>query len=146
MKITMNLKSNYKLVPAGERVLEITKAECKPSGKPNNMAVTFRDTDGGLIYNKYDFERASYQLGILCATALGLNDGDEFDTKIDTPRLVGKKLLCEVVHNLGTKENENGEVPTFANIKKIMSLVNDDTGVVEKTSSPRNSIIEDDLD
>ena len=59
MKITMNLKSNYKLVPAGERILEITKAECKPSGKPNNMAVTFKDTEGGLIYNKYDFERAS---------------------------------------------------------------------------------------
>ncbi len=146
MKITMNLKSNYKLVPAGERILEITKAECKPSGKPNNMAVTFKDTEGGLIYNKYDFERASYQLGILCSTALGLKDGDEFDTKIDTPKLVGKKLLCEVVHNLGTKENENGEVPTFANIKKIISLVDETTGEVQENNSPRNSIIADDLD
>ena len=75
-----------------------------------------------------------------------IKDGDEFDTKTDTPKLVGKKLLCEVVHNLGTKENENGEVPTFANIKKIISLVDETTGEVQENNSPRNSIIADDLD
>ena len=30
----MNLQGGFITVPEGERVLEITKAECKPSGKP----------------------------------------------------------------------------------------------------------------
>ena len=35
MKIKYNLNAGFKLVQAGERVLEITKAEAKPSGKPS---------------------------------------------------------------------------------------------------------------
>ena len=148
MLIKMNLKGNFKLIPAGERVLEITNAECRPSGKPTSLVVTFKDTEGGIITNRYDFERAAYQMGMLCATALGLNDGDNFDTVKDTPRLVGKKVLCDVVHNKGTKPNEDGEFPTFANIKKVISLVDEETGEVEDLS-PRNMISNqtyDDLD
>lgn len=148
MLIRMNLKGNFKLVPKGERVLEITNAECKPSGKPTNLVVTFKDIEGGIITNRYDFERAAYQMGMLCSIALGLNDGDTFDTVEDTPKLIGKKVLCEIVHNKGSQANENGEVPTFANIKKVISLVDDETGEVEDLS-PRNMISNqtyDDLD
>lgn len=147
MKIKMNLKNNFKLVKEGERVLEITKAECTPSGKPDKMTVTFKDTDGGLLTNRYTFDndKSLFAMGKLLETALSFEDGDEFDTKTDPQRLVGKKLLCEVVHTQGTKPNENGELPTFANLKRTISLITDD-GEVVGTSSPRNAIAEDDED
>ena len=149
MKIKMNLNGNFKLCPEGERVLTITKAECKPSGKPDNMKVTFQDSEGGFVNSKYDFtnDKSVWAMGMMLSKALELEDGDEFDTKTDTPKLVGKKLLCEVIHTEGTKPNDDGELPIFANIKKVIALVNDDTGEVEE--SPRNMIVnnnDDDLD
>ena len=149
MKIKMNLKSNFKLVPEGERVLTITKAECTPSGKPNKMKVTFQDTEGGFINTQYNFDNSTsvWVMGKMLEIAIGMEDGDEFDTKTDTPKLVGKKLLCEVKHTKGTKLNEEtGEYPTFANISKTISLVTDDGEVVDTEKSPRNTIADDDED
>ena len=62
MKITMNLKGNFKLVEEGERVLTITKAECTPSGKPNKMKVTFKDSEGGFINSQYRSKDRSWKL------------------------------------------------------------------------------------
>lgn len=151
MKVKLNLNSNFKLAEEGEQVLEITKAECTPSGKPNCLKVTFKAANGGFINSKYDFnnDKAMFGMGILVSKALEMEDGDEFDTKEDTPKLVGKKLLCEVVHTQGSKPNEDGELPTFANVKKVISLVNEETGEISE-ESPRNMIAsqddEDDLD
>ena len=119
MLIKMNLKGNFTLVPEGERVLTITKAECKPSGKPTNMKVTFQDSEGGFVNSQYNFDndKSLFAMGKLLETALGFEDGDEFDTKTDPERLVGLTLLCEVAHSQGTKPNENGDLPTFANLK-----------------------------
>lgn len=143
MKIRMNLKNNFKLVEEGERELKITKAEVRPSGKPNSLVVTFQDTEGGFINNRYNFDndKSLFALGKLLEVALGFEDGDEFDTKSDTERLVGKTILCEVVHTQGNKPNENGELPTFANIKKTISLVEE-----TNNTSPRNAIASQDLD
>ena len=145
MKIKMNLKSN--LVEEGERVLKITKAECTPSGKPNKLKVTFQDKDGGFINNQYNFDndKSLFALGKLLEVALGFEDGDEFDTKTDVERLVGKTILCEVVHTQGSKPNENGEFPTFANIKRTISLV-EETGDISPRNAIANNDIEDDLD
>ena len=148
MRTKMNLKNNFKLVEEGERVLEITKAECTPSGKPDKMKVTFKDSEGGFINSQYNFDndKSLFAMGKMLETALEFEDGDEFDTKTDPKRLIGKKLLCEVVHTQGTKPNENGELPTFANIKKTISLVTDDGEVVSANDSPRNAIADDDED
>ena len=151
MKIKMNLNSNFKLCPEGERVLTITKAECTPSGKPDKLKVTFQDSDGGFVNSKYDFtnDKSVWAMGMMLSKALELDDGDEFDTKLDTPKLVGKKLLCEIVHTQGTKPNDDGELPTFANIKKVIALVEESTGEVVENQSARNAIAdsdEDDLD
>ena len=150
MQIKMNMKG-FKLVEEGERVLKITKAECTPSGKPDKLKVTFQDVkDGGMINSQYSFNNsgAVFAMSKLAEVALGLEDGDEFDTKTDTARLVGKELLCEVVHTQGTKPNNDGELPTFANVKKVISLADTSTG--EIVDSPRNAIAnqddEDDLD
>ena len=147
MLIKMNLKNNFKLVEEGERVLEITKAECTPSGKPDKMKVTFKDSDGGIINSQYNFDndKSLFAMGKLLETALGFEDGDEFDTKIDPKRLIGLKLLCEVVHTQGTKPNDNGELPTFANLKRTISLVTDD-GEIVSSDSPRNAIADDEED
>lgn len=149
MKIKMNMKG-FKLVEEGERVLKITKAECTPSGKPDKLKVTFQDVkDGGTINSQYNFDNsgAVFAMSKLAEIALGLEDGDEFDTKEHTPQLVDKELLCEVVHTKGTKANDKGELPTFANVKRVISLANTTTGEVD---SPRNAIAnqdnEDDLD
>lgn len=151
MKITLNLKNNFKLVEEGERVLKITKAEATPSGKPDKLKVTFQDVaEGGTVNSTYNFDndKSLFAMGKLLEIALGCEDGDLFDTKEDTPKLVGKELLCEIVHSQGTKPNDKGEFPTFANIKRVISLANTTTGEVEE--SPRNAIAnnddEDDLD
>lgn len=148
MKIKMNLNGNFKLCPEGERILTITKAECKPSGKPDNMKVTFQDTEGGFVNSKYDFtnDKSLFAMGMLVSKVLEIEDGEEFDTKTDTPRLVGKKVLCEVVHTEGTKPNEDGELPIFANIKKVISLVDDETGEVQTSEKSARNMIADDED
>lgn len=138
MKIKLNLKNNYKIVPEGQRTLTITNAEFRPVGKPQELRVTFQDTEGGNIYTTYSIntDMGKFLMGILISTALGLQDNDVFDTD-DVDQLVGKKLLCEVVHKNGSKPNENGEVPTFANIKRIIKLADD---YADTDLSPRNMI------
>lgn len=138
MKIKLNLKNNFKLVPEGERVLTITNAEFRPVGKPQELRVTFQDTEGGTISTTYDMNNKTglFIMGVLISTALGLQDGDDFDTK-DVDKLVNKKLLCEIVHRNGQQPNKNGEVPTFVNIKRIIKLADD---YADTDLSPRNMI------
>ena len=138
MKIKLNLKNNFKLVPEGERILTITNAEFRPVGKPQELRVTFQDTEGGTISTTYDMNNKTglFIMGVLVSTALGLQDGDDFDTK-DVDKLVNKKLLCEIVHRNGQQPNENGEVPTLANIKRIIKLADD---YADTDLSPRNMI------
>lgn len=148
--IKMNLQNSFVLVPEGERVLEITKAECKPSGKPTAMHVTFKDSEGGFVNNRYDFSvpGAVTAMSIMINYALGLEDGDQFDTVKDTPRLVGKKLVCEVTHAEGNKPNKDGKIPVFANIGKVIGAY-EETGEVittASTTSARRAIATDDLD
>lgn len=148
MLVKLNLKNNYQIVPEGERLLTITKAECTPSGKPNKLKITFQDSEGGFINSNYDFknDKALYAMGLLLSIALGLGDGDDFDTASDTKRLEGISLICEVKHTLGTTPNDNDELPTFANVKKVISKYEGETNTpVQQTTtttveSPRNSL------
>lgn len=147
--IKFNLENNYKTVPEGERILTITKAEATPSGKPTNITVGFKDTEGGLLTNKYNLkvEGAVNAFGVLCRIALALPDMAEFDTTTDLKKLLGKKVKCEVTHTQGTEPREDGTYITFANIKKVISLVTDEAPVVNAgTPSPRQQIATDDLD
>lgn len=148
-KIKFDL-ATFEPIPEGERTLQITKAECKPSGKPTAMHVTFKDTlTGRTLVNRYDFSSSGglTAMAIMCRIALNLPDADEFDTVTDTPKLVGRVLKCEVVHNEGTQPREDGTLPIFANIKKVIELVNDNQVEIPATNaSPRQTIIGNDLD
>jgi len=151
-KIKFDL-ANYEPVPEGERILEITKAECKPSGKPTALHVTFKDLQtNSTILNRYDFNSNGglTAMAIMCRIALDLPNAGEFDTISDTPKLIGKKLVCEVVHNQGSQPREDGTFPVFANIKKVISRADDvatiSTAVTDTTVSPRQAVIGNDLD
>lgn len=150
MKIKYNLNEGFKLVPEGERILEITKAEAKPSGKPNKIVISFKDVESGAtMLNNYDLSNngAIYALGLICKYTLGLKDEDEIDTVTDLPKLIGKQVVCEIIHNEGTQPRDDGTLPKFANISKVIGGVYDKTGEVTNSSSARASIpTMDDLD
>ena len=150
MVVRFNLAS-YEPVDEGDRILKITEAKCTPSGKPSKIELTFKDvvTDRTLK-SSYSFstEGAMRAFAFLCRIALDLPDMGEFDTVADTPKLIGKQLLCEVVHTEGTQPREDGTFPVFANISKVKELIEPtETSTVASTAtSPRNSIPTGDLD
>lgn len=147
MMIKFNLKS-FEPIDEGEKTLTITKAEVKPSGKPQKAEITFTEVSTGkTLQNRYDFNN-QYGLmafGFLCRTALAIPDMGEFDTN-DINKLVGKVVRCEIVHTEGTTPREDGSYPVFANIKKVLSLVVENE-TTEIPKSARASITTtDDLD
>ena len=146
MKILFNLEQ-YTPIDAGERVLIIKDAKCVPSGKPTKIELTFEDIDTKrTLKSGYSFsvDGAMRAFGFLCRTALNLPDMGEFDTIADTPKLIGKQLLCEVVHTEGTQAREDGTFPIFANISKVKGLI--EPTATSTATSPRNSIPTGDLD
>lgn len=148
MKIKLNLKGGFKTVQEGERVLEITSAKVSPSGKPNKLTLQMKDVeDGASLQNSYNLDNSTsvWAMGMLLSTALDLSDGDEFDLS-EADRLVGIKLLCEVAHS---EYNEK----TYANVKKVLSRVEDNNTATEETveypdmsTISRSALSEDDLD
>ena len=127
MLVKVNLKSGYKTVQEGERILEITDAKVSPSGKPNKLSLNMKDIeDGATLLNSYNFDNDTsvWAMGVMLSIALGLQDGDDFDTR-DCEKLIGVKLKCEVKHSEG-----NGRV--YANVKKVIERVdvNNQTGEV----------------
>ena len=145
MRIKFNLNSGFKLVEEGIQVLEIIKAEAKPSGKPTAIILTFKSANGGQLMNRYslDNQGALNAFGLVCKYTLDTKDEDEIDTNKDLPRLVGKKIVCEIVHNEGTTPKEDGTFPKFANIKRVIGKPNETTATTARASI---SSVADDLD
>lgn len=150
MKLKMNLKNNFKLVPEGKRLLKITKSECTPSGNPNKWSLTFEDSEGGFINSRFDFtnDKSRFAMGKFLETVLGFEDGDEFDTTTDAKKCLDIEIYADVKHTVGNKINEDGEPTIFANIvNQSIKLANEKPS--ENELSPRNSIStqeNDDLD
>lgn len=148
--IKINLKGGFKIVKEGERTLEIVDAKFTPSGAPDRLVLSMKDIeDGATLQNTFNMknETSLWAMGMLLSIALGLNDGDDFNSN-DVDKLKGIKLVCEVTHS-----EYNGR--TYANVKKVISKV-------EETSEPiptsevdfkaidemygRSALTEDDLD
>lgn len=143
-RIKINLKGGFKTVQEGERVLEITEAKVTPSGAPNKLVLVMKDVeDGANLQNTYNFtnDTSVWAMGMMLNVALGLQDGDYFDPKDNAmiESLVGIKLRCEIVH---AEYNDR----TYANVKKVIERVYDDTE--EMTSEKVGEILysRDDLD
>ena len=113
MKIKYNLNAGFKLVQAGERVLEITKAEAKPSGK--------HYTSDRISYGKYydgnnrssTNTRASSYSGyvyddvILSNRAEAQEVLDRLDEIMDTYGLVRVADLNELLGIVGAPYTDN---------------------------------------
>lgn len=128
--IKLNLNGGFKTVQEGERVLEITDAKVTPSGKPNKLTLNMKDVeDGATLINNYNFTNSTslWIMGLMLNIALGLEDGDEFDTN-DASKLIGIKLKCEVKHS-----EYNGK--TFANIGRVIEKVEDSNTKVEMSNT-----------
>ena len=141
MQIKLNLKGGFKTVKEGERALTITDAKVSPSGAPNKLTLTMVDTeDGARLQNTYNFnnDTSLWAMGMMLSVALGLEDGEEFDTK-DCDKLKDITLLCEVKHS-----EYNGN--TYANVKKVISRVDDVDTPVDENKPVSRSEIADDLD
>lgn len=129
------VESSFTLVPAGEDVvLGITSAKAMPKAKPSKIEVVFTHANGGTIKQTYDLNKKLKKtdknpiglvlFSILARTALGDNSLEDFSLSKDLPKLVDKRLVCEVKHS-DPKDNENGYV--YANIKKIVRLADEET-------------------
>lgn len=129
MLIKVNLQGNFKTVQEGERCLKITKAELKPSGKPNKLTLHMQDIEDpqATLLNNYSFDNATsmWVMGQMLNIALGVEDGEEFDTK-NIKSLEGVILRCEVAHS-----EYNGK--TYANVKRVIEKV--ETGEPVLTTS-----------
>lgn len=150
MKIKFNLEQ-FTPITEGEHVMEITKAEAVPSGKPTTIKITFKsDEKGKTLVSNYNlaYSGGLMGFGILCRIALDMPDASEIETTTDLPKLVGKKVLCSIIHREGTQPREDGSLPVFANIERVLELVKDNGEVVVPTTSARASIptVGDDLD
>lgn len=133
--IKINLKGGYKTVQEGERILEITDAKALPSGKPDKISLNMKDVeDGATLINTYKFdnETSMWALGVMLNIALGIEDGETFDTK-DLNKLKGVRLLCEVTHS---EYNDK----TYANVRRIIEKVTTTPDV----SKEEDNIEEDD--
>ena len=144
-RIKINLKGGFKTVQEGERVLEITEAKVTPSGAPNKLVLIMKDVeDGANLQNTYNFnnDTSVWAMGMMLNIALGLEDGDDFDTN-NVSQLVGIKLRCEIAHAVYNDK-------TYANVKKVIERVYDNTE--EMTSEKIGEILysrndlDDDLD
>ena len=137
--IKVNLKRNYKTVQEGDRVLEITGAKVTPSGKPEKLVLNMKDVeDDATLINSYNFtnETSMWAMGVMLNIALGLEDGEEFDTK-DIDKLIGIKLLCEVSHS---EYNDT----IYANVRKVIEKVEGNATEKESVTTAVNSVDNDD--
>ena len=83
--------------------------------------------------------------GRVCKYTLNTSDADEIDTTTDLPKMVGKKIVCEIVHTKGTQPREDGSFPTFANISKVLGKP-EETSTTTTSARASISSIGDDLD
>lgn len=135
--VKLNLKGNqFKIVDEGCRNLQITKVEVVPSGRPTQMKLYMKDIDdsNASLINTYNFDNPTslWAMGMMLSAALGLEDGDEFDTK-EASQLVGIILNCDVAHS-----EYNGK--TYANVKKVNTRIDINTGVLETTATSSNDL------
>lgn len=144
-RIKINLKGGFKTVQEGERVLEIVDAKVTPSGVPNKLVLSMKDVeDGATLQNTYNFNNSTsvWAMGMMLNVALGLEDGDDFDTN-NVSQLIGIKLRCEIAHS---EYNDK----TYANVKKVIEKIYDNTEQMNSEEIgeilySRNDL-EDDLD
>ena len=110
----------FRLLDEGEQTLKIVEVEGLPRVNVTNVKIKFVDVEGITLKNKYDLASeggyAAFYFLVLNGLGVDLNEGDAFD--ID--QLLNQFVLVEIVHKDGTRENAQGVIPIFANIKQTL--------------------------
>ena len=114
----------FQTVPAGEQVLLVESVKCVPSGKPNKIVVVYKSQSSGSINASFQVsnDKAIFAFSMLFKAITG-STPEIVDFK-DIPSMLEKKyVLCDVVHNLVEKNDDSGDMLTFANVKKTIKMV-----------------------
>lgn len=123
MKITIK-KSGYQLVPEGEQILTVTSVKLLPSGRPSLVEFVYSAENGATLREqlKFDHPVAVDILGKRCDVALGgtAEEGTEISPDDLEGLFLGKTFKAMIKHSEGTKGG------TFANIKYLIELVEDE--------------------
>jgi len=110
----------FRLLDEGEQNLKIVEVKGLPRANVTNVELKFVDAEGITLKNKYDLTSdggyAAFYFLVLNGLGVDLNEGDAFD--ID--QLLNQFVLVEIVHKPGTRENANGVIPVFSNIKQTL--------------------------
>ena len=134
------------LVGEGEQVLLVESVKCVPKAKPTKIIVVYKAANGGKINASFavNNDKAIFAFSMLFKAITG--DTPEIVDFDDIPGLLEQKyVLSEVVHNLVEKNDDSGDVLTFANVKKTIKVVDGFTdGPTEQLDD--NVISEDDDD
>jgi hypothetical protein len=123
MNITIK-KSGYQLVPEGEQILTVTSVKLLPSGRPSLVEFMYIADYGATLKEKLKFDHpvAVEILGKRCDVALGgtAEEGTEISPDDLEGLFLGKRFKAMIKHNQGSKGG------TFANIKYLIELVEDE--------------------
>lgn len=120
MATTVNISrepKGFSLIPEGETVLLITKAEGAPRSNPELITVEFVNEDGQKLTSRYDLtiDGAYAAFRHLVTTGCGFDIGE-----IRLEEMVGKFVAVEIVHKEGTRPRKDGSAAVFANIKLVL--------------------------
>ena len=143
----MKFKTNqgkFVLVPEGKQDLRIDSVKCVPKAKPEKIEVSFSHQNGGKLTQNYKLgvDAAVYYFTMLYNHATG-DTPIELDTDKIPAAIEDKFIKGLVEHTEGTRMNEDGEYPTFANLKKSIKP-SDGWGTLKPEAD--DDLDEDDLD
>jgi len=117
-------KSKFKLVPAGDRTMTVTKVDLLPPKHPIAIKMTFTDCEGAgtIIDNtKLSNSIACQILGGKCDVALGgkLPEGSDIDENDIPDMFMGKTFIVHVKHTASKKDPDM----MYANVSYLKELV-----------------------
>ena len=118
--LTIRKNTGFKLMPEGENVVTVTKAQLVPSGKPKQVEFEYTSEDNTTLREtvRLNHPVALEILGKRCDIALGgsLPEGTEISEAQIPEIFLGKTFVVVVKHT------QSGD-KTYANIKYMKSLV-----------------------
>lgn len=140
--IKFNLSNTYEKMEAGEKILTITECTPSPSGNPTSVKIVWTDDKKKTINETIDLSRALWKISRICEAVLKVQDGEEMSIEEMCKELLNKQVKCLVEHKPGNRPREDGTIPTFANVTKILGGVEESTSATPtQTENPRSSIL-----
>jgi len=140
--IKFNLSNNYQKMEAGEKILTIVDCKAVPSGNPTDVKIVWQDEKKVQLTENINLDRALWKISRICEATLKVTDGEEMSIEDMCKQLINTQVKALVEHRPGNKPREDGTIPTFANVTKILGGVEITSATPTQTENPRSSILE----